>query len=142
MQIRLSSSHLSPALVQLLAAFHHGGAVGVGHVDVVCCSAGCVVLTTVFSGDNSAPYGRDLAIHNHFHATLVGSQVSLGLHDDAVALVGTVMLAHVLVEEQAAVSDPGQDDANREEEQGHQGLPHLEQARRDEKISNEPDWFL
>lgn len=130
MQIRLLS-YLSAALVQLLAAFHHGGAVGVGHVDAICCSTGCVVLTTVFSGDNGAPSRWDLAIHDHFHATLVGSQVSLGFYDNAVTLVGTVMLAHVLVEEQAAVSDPGQDDTNREEQQGHQGLPHLEQTRRD-----------
>lgn len=136
-------SHLSPALVQLPAALHvHHGAVGVGQVapgshrhgpgcrsNVVCQGAVLVhAATRVFSGDDGTSPRRKLAVDDHLHASLVGCQVSLGLHHDAVALVGAVALSHVLVEEQAAVGDPGQDDTHGEEEEGDQSLPHLEQT--------------
>lgn len=136
-------SHLSPALIKLPAALHiHHGTVGVGQVapgshrhgpgcrpNVVCQGAVLVrAAARVLSGDNGTSPWRKLAVDDHLHASLVGCQVSLGLHHDAMTLVGTVALSHVLIEEQAAVGDPGQDDTHGEEEEGDQGLPHLEQT--------------
>lgn len=137
-----SLSHLLAALIQLLAAFHIDcSAVGVGQIgspscshgscccsNVVGCGACGPVLSatpTVFSRNHSAPSHWELAIYDHLHAAFVGCQIPFSLDNDAMALVGSVTLAHVFVEEQAPVSDPSQDDADREEEQGDQGLPHL-----------------
>ncbi|TNN76730.1 hypothetical protein EYF80_012979 [Liparis tanakae] len=90
--------------------------------DVVGHAARRAVLSpdsAVLGRHHGAPARRELAVYDHLHAALVGCQVSLRLHDDAVALVGAVAFAHVLVEEQAAVSDPGQEYTHREVQQAY-----------------------
>lgn len=52
--------------------------------------------------------------------------VTFHFHHNAVPLVSTVTLVHVLVEEQSTVSNPSQDHAHRKVKQGHYSLPHLE----------------
>ncbi|TNN40040.1 hypothetical protein EYF80_049802 [Liparis tanakae] len=75
------------------------------------------------SSSSFAPPSSDIP-PSHAHSS-VGP--SLGLDDDAVALVDAVALADVLVEEEAAVGHPGLDHAEREEEEGQHSLPYLEE---------------
>lgn len=121
--------HLLTALIQLLAALHiHGGAVGVGQVGLRCSTEAVRrAIPTVLSGNNGTSSGWQLAVHYHLHAAFGGGQVPLGFHNDAMALVSTVPLAHVFVEEQTAISDPSQEDTDWEVEQRDQGFPDLKQ---------------
>lgn len=57
--------------------------------------------------------------------------ISLRLDNHATLLASAVALVHILVEQQAAVSHPGEQHTDGEEEEREQTLPHLHNAWRD-----------
>lgn len=73
----------------------------------------------------SATVGVAMEFPLHDDVNAIGRQIAVRLHNDAMALVGTVTPMKVFVEEEPPVCDPRHQDTHGEEQEGRQGFPHL-----------------